>query len=172
MGPKNNKFNLKYGVDSPKKVSRLGLASRGPLSTKTPIYPLGQQNPSLEDCKPFLGDRLGCGWGWASRRSSGAASLPLDTSNGTPPHSNIPVAFTQPTWNNVSMHDGHHESWLSSQPVKNNSPPSVEKIPKNLSFQGTPAEASKWGDSSPGPQGEISASVGRHFFSQFAASIQ
>jgi len=101
MGSKDNKLNFKLGVNSPKKVPRLSLASRGPLSKGTPIHPVGQQNPSLEDCKPILGDRLGCGWGWASRRSLGEALPPLDISNETPPHSNTSVKSTQHTWNNV-----------------------------------------------------------------------
>jgi len=70
----------RMGTEFPtKKTSRLSLALRSPnRNVENPMNPLGRQN-SLEDCKPILGHRLACGWGWASRRPSEAAQPSSDS---------------------------------------------------------------------------------------------
>ena len=137
------------------------MAYRGPLSTKeAPINPQGKQNHSLEDCKPILGDRLGCGW--ASRRTFGATLSPTDARSGTSPQPDAAVGSTQMTWNNVSAFGDYLESGLLSQPVEKSSPPSDNQIPSNSGCQGNIPKAPELGKSSPNPQGRTATMLEGH----------
>jgi len=157
-----SKQENELGFNPIKKVSRLSLAPRGPLSTKeAPTNPQGMQNPSLEECKPILGDRLGCGWGWASRRTFGASLSPTDAGSGTPPQPDITVGSTQMTWNNVSTSGDYHESGPPCQSVEKSSPPSDNQIPSNSGCQGTSPKAPELGKSSPNPQGRTATMLRR-----------
>jgi len=152
----------KRGFNPTKKVSRLSLALRGPPSkNETPINPQGKQPPSLEECKPILGDRLGCGWGWASRRRPEVTWPLMESDHGTPPQSNTTVASTR-TWNNVSMAEDPPESWPFRQPVGRGQSSSDNQMSGNLGSQGFSPEAPVAGYSSPKPRETTSTLLGRN----------
>jgi len=153
----------KSGFNPIKKVSRMSLAPRGPLSTnETPINPRGRQYPSLEECKPILGDRLGCGWGWASRRTFGVISSPMDADSGTPPRPSTTVESTRKTWNNVSTCGDYLGSWPLCQSEEKSSPPSDNQIPSNSGSQGASPEVPESGNSSPNPRETTATMLGRN----------